>query len=156
MAGRMTVFGAGHKIALVIVPVFVASILAGWRYREFFDFGGIPFPALLGTGIGLMVTGLGLNFVSAVAMMRAFVRHRLLTTGTYAFSRNPMYASFIFLTVPGLSLVLNCWAVLAVSTVMYAATAFFVGEEERWLAQRFGNEWEQYTRHVGRIFPKVW
>jgi len=156
MSGKMTVFGAGHKIALVTVPAFVLCILSGRYCRDFFSFGRIPFAILLGTGTGLMIIGLGVTIVSGFAMMRGHGRHRLLTTGTYGFCRHPMYASFIFLTIPGVSLVMNCWPVLAVSAVSYVATVVFIGEEERRLAQLFGDEWERYSEHVGRIVPKVW
>jgi protein-S-isoprenylcysteine O-methyltransferase Ste14 len=152
----MTVIGAGHKIALAVAPAIALCTPLAWRYREFLRFGRIPFPVLLGAGIGLITVGLSINFLSAFAMMRAFRQGRLVTTGAYGLSRNPMYASFIFLTIPGVSLALNCWALLAASAALYAATAVFVADEERWLAGRFGGEWEQYTQQVGRIIPKVW
>ncbi|MBD3346613.1 MAG: hypothetical protein GF401_16275 [Chitinivibrionales bacterium] len=156
MTRNMTLFGAGHKIAALAFPGIALSLLIGFLFRDVFRFGTIPAPVLVGSGIGLMVVGLSVNFFSAFSMMRAFKEHRLLTSGPYGLSRNPMYASFIFLTIPGLSLALNCWAVLAASVALYAATARFAKVEEEWLAARFGTEWDAYAHQVGRIFPKVW
>lgn len=156
MPGKMTILGTGHKIALVTLPVFVFSTVPGRRGGDFFCFGGISTAILLGTGTGLMIIGLGVTVISAVAITGGYRCRSLLTKGIYGFCRHPMYASFIFLTIPGLSLVLNCWLVFAASAVSYTATAFLVGEEEQWLARRFGDEWERYTRRVGRIMPKVW
>lgn len=156
MSSKMTVFGAGHKIALFTFPALALAFLLWWRYREFFAFVPLKAPVRLGVGIGLMAIGLVVNFVSAFTMMRAFKQQRLLTTGTYALSRNPMYASFIFITIPGLSLALNSWVLLLVSPVLYLTTSIFVSDEERWLAKHFGDQWEQYSQKVGRIFPKAW
>lgn len=155
MSKKMTVFGAGHKIALVTIPVLAVCLFTGMHYRQFFDFGAIPLSILLGTGLGLMVAGLTINFISAFLMLRAFKHGRLCTGGTYALCRNPMYASFIFLTIPGLSLALNSWAVLPVCSVLYAATSVYADEEEQWLADRFGGEWEAYAQQTGRILPKL-
>ena len=156
MPKKMTVLGAEHKIALVSFPAIAAILLFGLTYNEMFRFGQIPPPVLLGCGIGLIVVGLTINFGSAFFMMKAFRDVRLLKTGPYGLSRNPMYASFIFLILPGLSLVLNCSIALAASLVLYAAASFFVKQEEQWLAQNFGDEWDKYTNQVGRFFPKVW
>jgi protein-S-isoprenylcysteine O-methyltransferase Ste14 len=156
MASKMSVFGAGHKIAVATVPTVAFCAAAAWRYGESFHYGGMPVPMLLGAGVGLIVVGLTVNFVAAFSMLRAFRQQRLLTSGIYSLSRNPMYASFIFLTIPGISLALNCWVMLGTSVALYVATSHFVVEEEWWLAERFGSKWEQYAQEVGRIFPKVW
>jgi protein-S-isoprenylcysteine O-methyltransferase Ste14 len=152
----MTIFGAGHKIAMLVLPVLGVAIWLGLRYPEVFRFGNISQPVLLGSGIGLIVIGLAVNIFSARLMLRAFKQRQLLTTGPYAISRNPMYTSFIVLTIPGLGLALNCWAVLTVSVVMYIAIVLSVKEEEEWLTQTFGEQYVTYARNVGRIFPKVW
>lgn len=156
MSARMTVFGAGHKMGLVILPVLVPTILIAVLYPDLCSFGRLAPWLRFGFGSALVAVGLTINFVSAFAMMRAFGQKRLLTNGTYGLSRNPMYTSFILFTIPGVSLLLNCWAVLAVSPAIYAATVIFVKEEEAWLAMQFGARWEDYARRVGRVFPKVW
>jgi protein-S-isoprenylcysteine O-methyltransferase Ste14 len=156
MKNTMTVLGAGHRIAAMMLPFLALAIAAEWPLENTIHFSFIPYPFLLGIGIGLMVVGLTINFVYAAFMLRAFKANRLETRGPYAFSRNPMYASFIILTIPGLSLALNNWAVLLVSIILYFAVWLLIGAEERWLADRFGDAWTVYAQHVGRVFPKLW
>jgi protein-S-isoprenylcysteine O-methyltransferase Ste14 len=75
---------------------------------------------------------------------------RLVVSGLYRFSRNPMYI--------GVLLILMGWAVLFRSTVLvwYAiaiAVSFHlrvVLGEERWLARTHGDEWSSYKRSVPR------
>ena len=76
--------------------------------------------------------------------------------GRATIRRNPMYASFIALTVPGIALVLNNWTVLPASIALYAAVSYFVKDEEQWLEAQFGAQWTEYSGRTGRIFPQLW
>jgi protein-S-isoprenylcysteine O-methyltransferase Ste14 len=156
MKNTMTVLGAGHRIAAMMLPFLTLAIAAKWPLGQTLHFPFAPYPLLLGAGIGLMVVGLAINGASAALMLKAFNADRLETRGPYALSRNPMYASFIVLTIPGLSLALDNWAVLPVSVVLYAAVRLSIGAEERWLSAKFGETWTAYARQVGRIIPKLW
>lgn len=77
---------------------------------------------------------------------------RLVVTGLYRYSRNPMYVA--------VSLMLLGWAIASGVTGLYfyalaVMTAFqlrVVFGEEPWLAGRFGEEWEQYRARVPRWF----
>jgi protein-S-isoprenylcysteine O-methyltransferase Ste14 len=156
MHKNMTVIGSGRLIALAVLPLLMLAIWLGMHFSGALRFGQLAVPVLLGAGIGLIVVGLSLNFASALLMLRAFNRKQLSTTGPYAVSRNPMYASFIYCTIPGLALCLNNWAILFVSVTLYLAVVIFVKSEETWLAATFGDEYQTYVRRVGRIFPKLW
>jgi protein-S-isoprenylcysteine O-methyltransferase Ste14 len=156
MKNTMTILGAGHRIAAMMLPFLGLAIAAAWLFGDITRFPLVPYPILLGAGIGLMVVGLAINFISAAFMLRAFKGNRLETRGPYAFSRNPMYASFIMMTIPGLSFVLDNWAVLLVTVVLYAAVRLSIGVEERWLSEKFGETWTAYARQVGSIIPKQW
>lgn len=156
MKNKMTILGVGHRIAVIMLPFLALAIAAKWPLGDTVHFPLVTYPILLGAGIGLMVVGLIINFVSAAIMLRAFKGNRLETRGPYAFSRNPMYASFIMLTIPGLSLALDNWVVLPVSGILYIAVRLSIGTEERWLEQTFGEAWTAYARHVGKVFPRLW
>jgi protein-S-isoprenylcysteine O-methyltransferase Ste14 len=77
---------------------------------------------------------------------------RLVTTGLYSFSRNPMYAAVV--------LVLLGWAALfhSIALLIYAvavAVAFHlrvVLGEEPWLAQTHRGSWFRYSAQVPRWF----
>ena len=74
----------------------------------------------------------------------------LVTTGTYAISRNPMYL--------GLLLVLAAWTIALgqalnlVFPVLFAVlvTVFQIGPEERMLREKFGEAYIAYRKRVRR------
>ena len=77
---------------------------------------------------------------------------RLVCSGPYRFSRNPMYV--------GVALILISWAVLFSSLILTAYAAIvllafhirvIVGEEPR-LARTFGADWQSYRTRVPRWF----
>jgi protein-S-isoprenylcysteine O-methyltransferase Ste14 len=74
----------------------------------------------------------------------------LVTTGPYAFIRNPMYVSLAILTV-AFALFLNTWwVVLLLIPALLVVQQFVIVPEERYLRRRFGAEYEAYTRRVRR------
>src|SRR5688500_16575981 len=80
---------------------------------------------------------------------------RLVTTGPFAWCRNPMYLGHIVFLL-GLTLVL--YSVFA--ALITAATAvwfhFRVQRDEKRLQARFGHAYEDYSARVTRWFPRLW
>jgi protein-S-isoprenylcysteine O-methyltransferase Ste14 len=150
---EMTKFGVGPQIARVSLPFLVLTILSSMFLKQTFKFPLVPPGILLLEGIMLVVIGLIVNFSSGKKMMNAVKNGELLTDGFYSICRNPMYTSFIFLTIPGLALTLNNWLVLTSSLVVYLVVLKFVPEEEAVLEKKFGDEYKQYQAKVSRIIP---
>src|ERR1700752_816622 len=74
---------------------------------------------------------------------------RLVTTGVFAVSRNPIYVGF-FVFLVGQLLVSPDWVPLI---YLVAATALFhrqVLREEEFMRRQYGEEYAQYCRHVRR------
>ncbi len=71
--------------------------------------------------------------------------------GLYRFSRNPMYTGFNLLTVSSILYTLNIWILLAgiYSIVVYH---FIIIGEEKFLINRFGDQYTGYLRKVRRYF----
>ncbi|HWQ59253.1 MAG TPA: methyltransferase, partial [Clostridia bacterium] len=61
---------------------------------------------------------------------------------------NPMYAFQLLLTVPGLLLLLNSWLDLLAMIPAFIAFKAYAREEERYLAEKFGKEYERYREKV--------
>lgn len=79
---------------------------------------------------------------------------KLVTTGLFAFSRNPVYLGLnssligVFLLLPGLGFL--------VALLFFLVTNHYrVLEEEDFLAKTFGKEYIDYCRKVGRYGPKL-
>ncbi len=106
----------------------------------------------VGIGIAIDLASVA-RFIQArttVNPMRTERVTHLVTTGLYAYSRNPMYL--------GLLLALIGWGLLLGSVTPLAAIVIWIRSmvslqiepEERVLAARFGHEYVAYTRRVAR------
>jgi protein-S-isoprenylcysteine O-methyltransferase Ste14 len=109
--------------------------------------------------VGLVPLALGI--LLNVAADRQFARHQttvkpfehssaLITAFPFSFSRNPMYLGITSMLL-GVALLLGTVSPL-LPTAAFAVLMDlrFVRVEERMLAERFGDEWEQYCARVRR------
>jgi len=78
-------------------------------------------------------------------------KHELRTGGIYGISRNPMYASFIFLNT---ATFLFLPSILLLIVMIYGMIVhhFIILGEERFLAGMFGAEFQKYKSKVPRYF----
>ena len=73
----------------------------------------------------------------------------VITTGPYRFSRNPIYVSFTLLQV-GLAMWTNSAWVAGTLIPTLLLISYGVTREERYMAQKFGEEYLRYTAAVRR------
>lgn len=78
-------------------------------------------------------------------------KHELRTSGIYRLSRNPMYASFIFLNA---ATFLFLPSILLLIVMIYGMVVhhFIILGEEKYLEQEFGEEFRLYKTRVARYF----
>jgi len=70
--------------------------------------------------------------------------------GPYRFTRNPMYLAMT-IGYLGLSLLFNTvWALLALPAVVIIIDIFVIRREERYLTNKFGEEYRAYCSRVRR------
>jgi protein-S-isoprenylcysteine O-methyltransferase Ste14 len=81
--------------------------------------------------------------------------HRLIKHGVYRRIRHPMYAAILLFGL-GQGLLLRNWLVgwsaLFSFAILYIAR---LPREERMMRETFGEEYADYARRTGRIFPKL-
>ena len=76
----------------------------------------------------------------------------LLTGGPYALSRNPMYVGWSLIYL-GIGLTVNSLWIMALFPVVIAYIHFVdIPREEQLLQQQFGQEYQDYQKHVRRYF----
>lgn len=155
-------FGALDKKDYFIPPfalfyfyiVFAAAFnLPAPSTQEFFHAQAISW-----VGVFFCLAGLALLAWSIVSFGRSFrvgidVDHpdRLITTGVFAFSRNPMYVAFALILI-GQFLVFSNWILLL---YIGAGTWLFhrqVLREEEYLNSHYGAEYVEYCQRVRRYF----
>jgi protein-S-isoprenylcysteine O-methyltransferase Ste14 len=72
--------------------------------------------------------------------------------GIYRHTRNPMYVGMA-LAYAALALAFNSmWPLLMLGPVLFVVRHYVIGREEAYLAQRFGETYQQYCSRVPRWF----
>jgi protein-S-isoprenylcysteine O-methyltransferase Ste14 len=110
----------------------------------------IPGWIAIATGLALQAIAAG-QFVKARTNLHAFRDpDKLITTGVFAFSRNPMYLGFV-LTLIGAALLLNTvTAWIGPLTFFAVANLWYVPREERIADRLFGAPYRAYRARVRR------
>jgi protein-S-isoprenylcysteine O-methyltransferase Ste14 len=110
----------------------------------------------IGYALGLLLIGIGIG-LSAWSVLEAGAiniesPNRLITSGPYAFSRNPMYIAWDSIYL-GVALIVNSVWIIALFPLVIAATHFMdVLKEEQLLIEQFGDEYLDYQSRVRRYF----
>lgn len=93
---------------------------------------------------------LGRNLTDTVVTRRDahFVSH-----GPYRLVRNPMYTGVLASGIT-LGLALGTWLLPLLATVIFTLLALRTRTEEKYLIERFGDQYRNYMERVGRFFPK--
>jgi protein-S-isoprenylcysteine O-methyltransferase Ste14 len=81
----------------------------------------------------------------------------LITTGPFAYVRNPLYLGniLIYVGVGVMSLALFPWITIAALAWFYLQYYLIVTREEEYLAERFGETYAEYRRRVRRFLPRL-
>jgi protein-S-isoprenylcysteine O-methyltransferase Ste14 len=74
----------------------------------------------------------------------------LVTTGIYRYSRNPMYVGLLFVLAGWGCYLANGLALLVLPLFVASMTRWQIIPEERFMAAKFGAEFEAYKRSVRR------
>ena len=126
------------------VPLgFAFAVLYFWLAR----------PTWRSITLGAIVFVPGL-LVRALASGHVQKNEALATSGPYAYTRNPLYLGSLLIGV-GFAVAARSWWVGVVLVVMFFAIYLpVIRGEEAYLRQNFP-EFEEYSRRVPRMFPKV-
>ena len=144
-------------IVLARAPiVYLASILAGFGLNTVWPVEVFP-RAIKSLGGLLTVLAVALFVLSVREFRRARtpIRTRkpvtaVIRTGPYRFSRNPIYLSFTLLQL-GLGTWANsAWVVGMLIPTLVLMSYGVIAREERYMAQKFGEEYLRYTAAVRR------
>jgi protein-S-isoprenylcysteine O-methyltransferase Ste14 len=156
-----------HAFAIVILPGTMTILIPWWVIRG----NAIAFRMPAGLLDWLCVIGGALFFVAGFVLFVATVYlfatrgrgtlapwdppSRLVIDGPYRYVRNPMIAGVIFIIIAEAlifrSLSLAEWA----AAFLLLNAIHFPLIEEPGLERRFGEEYRQYKRHVGRFIPRI-
>jgi protein-S-isoprenylcysteine O-methyltransferase Ste14 len=142
--------------------LYVGALAIAWllesRVKRFRFVGADESTAAIETaGVFLVILGAALGFWGMLTFLRARTAiipikaaSKLVETGPYRISRNPMYTG-MSIAYLGLMLLLNWgWALVLFPVVIVLLHRFVIGKEERYLLAEFGDEYREYCRRVRR------
>ncbi len=102
-------------------------------------------------GAALVIPGL---VIRALASGQLQKNEQLATGGLYAHTRNPLYLGSLILSI-GFGLASRSWWIVAgIILLFFAIYLPVIRAEEVFLRERFP-QFEDYARHVPRLFPRV-
>ena len=142
-------------------PVFfIAGIGAGWLLDKYVV--ALPSPRIMDgslsiLGVGLLTIGLFLMAWGLVTFQRAgtaiIPRHsasRLVVSGPYRFTRNPMYTGLTIAYIGVSALLGTAWPLILLPVVLLIVFRFVIRREERYLEDAFGSEYAEWRARVRR------
>ena len=146
---------------VVIIPpvVFAFCLFAGIGATLAYGGGlaGVPWPLRWTSGVLVMASGgilavWGLNLFTR--LKTPYLHHKpaekLVVTGAYRFSRNPMYVGLMSALI-GLGLILGAVPMLLSAAVMFLyLDRYVIAREEAYLARKFGDAFRGYCTKVRR------
>lgn len=147
--------GAGVKFPPPLI--FLLILLAAYCCHIWLPLT-MPFPSLLSA------VGMGFLLLSCVLLSKLFFDFRrakthiepwkptshIITTGIFAYSRNPIYLAFCFISI-GLALIVNSvWILCSVFLSAYLVYVIAIKKEESYLEAKFGESYLVYKRRVRR------
>lgn len=151
--------GAQHlrdAMLVALFPLLLGQAVAAAAWPDLVPASRGPLAAagaaLIAGGIGLLVAAQLHLGVSWRIGIDESAKPGLVSRGLYRFSRNPIYLALL-VVLAGYTLLLPT----ALSLVLLFATIIGirrqVGAEERYLAERYGEEFREYARRVPRFLP---
>lgn len=122
----------------------------GFLFTIFYFWLARPTWRFLGYGAILIIPGL---LVRALASGHVRKNEALTTSGPYAYTRNPLYLGSLLIAI-GFAVASRSWWVGALLVLMFFAIYLpVIRGEESFLREKFP-EFEEYAKHVPRMFPR--
>lgn len=87
---------------------------------------------------------------------RLIKEHELITSGPYAFVRNPIYLGIFGLMVGTGFVVSTWWSLLGAVVFFLVGNHIRIRAEEKLLREAFGSQFDDYARRVPAFFPWIY
>lgn len=139
-------------------PVFLlACVLVGWGMHGLYPISLWSFPFRGIIAAVFCVTGVGVILQCAVRFQKAKTgikpwktTTRLVGTGFYRVSRNPIYVSFVLIAVGVAFAVDSLWILILTVPLVGILDRYVIRKEERYLESKFGEDYRNYQKRVRR------
>lgn len=137
--------------------LFGSTFAVGLLLRFLFPTPLLPSGIAVLIGVALLLTGLPILLLA----FRQMIRHKttihpggttttIVTTGIYAYTRNPMYLALTLLYIGGCVMANAYWGLLLLIPLLRVVQKGIIEREEQYLIRKFNGEYLRYQARVRR------
>ena len=154
---HLPIFGIGPIYVIsILFPTLVAVILGN---LPVFSSGKlqilrIPF-VIIGTLLIILSAFIWIQAVIISKLDENIKKNHLITSGIYAWVRNPIYSAFMILCTGVLLVAGNVWFFILPFIYLWLLTVLLKHTEEKWLLDMYGDEYVEYCKKVNRCLPWI-
>ena len=140
--------------------VFILGLCAGWAIDRYAYSWPIPTSGdttiwkiadvLIVLGILLALWGIVTFKRARTAIIPNRSASRIVTSGPYRFTRNPMYTGMSIAYIGAAPLIASVWPFVALVVVLFIILRTVILREESYLSHAFGTEYAEYCSRVRR------
>lgn len=152
---KLNYLGIGPKIGILTIPLLAGTIVYSVHHNDDFKYFSDNTKILLITGIIILLISFFFYFNTLKLLLSGIKETKLITSGLFKISQNPLYFLFITIIIPAISLIVNSWLILVSSVVAYILFKVYIDSEYNELENVFGEEYNKYRRRTPEFFPII-
>ena len=150
-------FGVGPYLVLIIgIITIFSSIFSYYHLIPIYEINELNMVFFI---LGIILIILGIIFWIHALMISKIhseiENNNLITTGIYSHVRHPIYAAFLYVSTGIILFSLNILLFILPLFFWAFLTVAMIKTEEKWLIDRYGSDYINYSKKVNRFIPKV-
>lgn len=152
---HLPLYGIGPiYVGIILIMTILFSILSYKRIIPYFQFNILKILFII-IGILLIILGIYIWYQGAIKskLDDNIIKNKLVTTGIYSYTRNPLYTAFIFIFAGILFIMNNLYLLVLPIIYWLLLTILMINTEEKWLKELYGKEYIDYCKRVNRCIP---
>ncbi len=152
---HLPIYGVGPiYVGIILILTTIFSLLSYKRIIPYYQFSILNIPFIIIGGI-LIIIGIYIWIQGAFKSKidDNIINNKLVTTGIYSYTRNPLYTAFIFVFTGILFIMNNLYLLILPFIYWLLLTIFMINTEEKWLKDLYSKEYIDYCKKVNRCIP---
>ena len=152
---HLPLYGVGPIYGVTIILASVAGIIMSEKgFLNSGKYECLKVPLLI-IGIILMASGISIWIAAAIKekIDDNIKNNHLVTTGIYAYVRNPLYSAFMIMCTGSILYTNNLWLLILPILYWIGMTLLMEATEEKWLKDLYGEQYIDYCKKVNRCIP---
>ena len=151
---KFPLLGVGPKILITLCPFLVLFGILNSIFQTIFQIP-INYYWMVIIGSILIILGVFIFIYSERIIKPAYDASEFITIKIYAYVRHPMYMSWGLGTLPGILCYFNSWFLFLTLPIYYLIVRMYIIKEEKFLLNKFGDDYAYYKEEVNAFFPKL-